>query len=313
MDRLDGNAVGEPPTGKHTDAGEGGLLGMTHWPASRKGTRYRWYRLLFHHATPDERNFDLGLIVAILASVVVVMLYSEPGLAAHWHLALYVAEWFFTILFTVEYAARLWTVRQPLRYATSFLGIVDLLAILPTFLSLLFPTSLSLVVVRILRLLRVFRILKLVRYSDEAGMLIQTLLRSRRKILIFVMTLLTIAVIFGALMYLVEGPKHGFDSIPTGIYWAIVTMATVGYGDLSPGTGLGRLLTSTLIIIGYSIIVVPTGIYSAELARTMRTQGRKLVRCPGCSLNEHNLDAWYCRKCGTALPDASTATEGIPD
>lgn len=299
--------------GMRTDASEGGLLDKTHWPASREGTRYRWYRLLFHHQTRAERNFDLWLIVAIIASVLVVLLYSEPGIAAHWHMALYVAEWFFTLLFTVEYLIRLWVVRQPLRYAASFLGIVDLLAILPTFLSLLFPTSLSLVVVRILRLLRVFRILKLVRYSDEAGVLLQTLFRSRRKILIFIMSLLTIAIIFGALMYLVEGPEHGFTSIPTGIYWAIVTMATVGYGDLSPATGLGRLLTSTLIIIGYSIIVVPTGIYSAELMRTVRTHGRRQVRCPGCSLNEHNMDAWYCRKCGTALPDHEAPASPQPD
>lgn len=297
----------------HTDTSAGGLLDKSHWPASREGLRYRWYRLMFHHATRDERNFDLALIAAIVASVIVVMLYTEPTLAAHWHFALYVAEWFFTILFTIEYIARLWVVRQPLRYAASFLGIVDLLAILPTFLSLLFPTSLSLVVVRILRLLRIFRILKLVRYSDEAGMLIQTLIRSRRKILIFIMSLLTIAVIFGALMYLVEGPEHGFTSIPTGIYWAIVTMATVGYGDLSPATGLGRLLTSALIIIGYSIIVVPTGIYSAELMRTVRAHGRRQVRCPGCSLNEHNMDAWYCRKCGTALPDQESVVPAQSD
>ncbi len=294
--------------GTHTDASTGGLLDKSHWPASREGARYRWYRLMFHHQTRAERNFDLWLIAAIVASVMVVLLYSEPDIAANWHLALYTLEWLFTLLFTVEYIARLWVVRNPLRYATSFLGVVDLLAILPTFLSLLFPTSLSLVVVRILRLLRIFRILKLVRYSEDAGTLINTLVRSRRKILIFIVTLLTIAVIFGALMYLVEGPKHGFDSIPTGIYWAIVTMATVGYGDLSPATGLGRLLTSTLIIIGYSIIVVPTGIFSAELMRTVRAQGRKLVRCPGCSLNEHNLDAWFCRKCGTALPDQEASS-----
>lgn len=299
--------------GKPTDAGEGGLFDLTHWPASREGTRYRWYRLLFHHATRGERNFDLFLIAAIFASVVVVMLYSVPSIEVHWHLALYAAEWFFTLLFTIEYIARLWVVRQPLRYATSFLGIVDLLAILPTFVSVLFPTSLSLVVVRILRLLRIFRILKLVRYSEEAGLLTQSLIRSRRKILIFIVSLLTIAVIFGALMYLVEGPEHGFTSIPTGVYWAIVTMATVGYGDLSPSTALGRLLTSVLILIGYSIIVVPTGIYSAELARTVRAQGRKRVRCPQCSLNEHNADAWYCRKCGTALPDQEAAAESGSD
>ncbi|MBV2208803.1 MAG: ion transporter [Thermomonas sp.] len=275
-------------------------------PASREGLRYRLYRLLFHHESRDERNFDLALTVIIIASVLVVMLDSEASIKARWHTWLFVAEWIFTLLFTVEYAVRIWVLRAPLRYANSFLGIVDLLAILPTFLALLFPASVSLTVIRILRLLRIFRILKLVKYSDEAGLLIQSLIRSRRKILIFVTTLITIAVIFGALMYLVEGPEHGFDSIPTGVYWAIVTMATVGYGDLSPGTGLGRFLTSALIIIGYSIIVVPTGIYSAELARNIRGHGRKQVRCSQCSLNEHNIDAWYCRKCGTALPHAGS-------
>ncbi|MGV8944464.1 ion transporter [Thermomonas sp.] len=264
--------------------------------------RYRLYRLLFHHDAHDERNFDLALILAIVASVLVVMLDSVPGIKLRWHTQLYIAEWLFTVLFTAEYAVRLWAVRSPRRYATSFLGLVDLMAILPTFLSLLFPASASLAVVRILRMLRIFRILKLVKYSDEAGLLIQALLRSRHKILIFVTTLLTITVIFGSLMYVIEGPEHGFESIPTGMYWAVVTMATVGYGDISPGTGLGRFLTSTLIIIGYSIIVVPTGIYTAELARTMRP-ARRSVRCLECGLIDHESDAWHCRTCGRSLPD----------
>ena len=252
-------------------------------PANREGLRYRLYRLMFHHESRSERNFDLALIAIIVASVLVVLLDSDPEVKARWHFQLYLAEWVFTLLFALEYSLRIWVVREPLRYARSFLGIVDLLAILPTFLSLLFPASASLTVVRILRLLRIFRILKLVKYSDEAG-------------------LLTHAVIFGALMYVVEGPQHGFVSIPTGMYWAVVTMATVGYGDLSPATGLGRFLTSMLIIIGYSIIVVPTGIYTAELARTMRSRGRVQLRCPQCSLGEHDDDAWFCRKCGEALP-----------
>lgn len=281
---------------------EGNFFAPVLQPASREGWRYRLYRLMFHHESRDERNFDLALILVILASVLVVLLDSEPGIKTRWHSLLYFAEWGFTLLFAVEYAARLWVVRQPLRYAVSFLGIIDLLAIVPTFLSLLFPASASLTVIRILRLLRIFRILKLVKYSDEAGMLTHALVRSRRKILIFVLTLLTIAVIFGALMYVVEGPEHGFASIATGMYWAIVTMATVGYGDLSPATGPGRLLTSALIIIGYSIIVVPTGIYTAELARSMRTRGKIQLRCPQCSLSEHDEDAWFCRKCGEALP-----------
>jgi voltage-gated potassium channel len=274
-------------------------------PASAHGWRNRLYRLIYHHDTPAERNFDLVLIVAIIASVGVVLLDSVPQIKDRWHGVLYLAEWFFTLLFTVEYVLRLWTVRRPVRYATSFFGIIDLLAIVPTFLSLLLPASTSLAVVRILRLLRIFRVLKLAEYSSEAGVLIDALLRSRRKIFVFVCTLLTITVIFGALMYVVEGPQYGFNSIPTGMYWAVVTMATVGFGDIAPGTPFGRFITSILILIGYSIIAVPTGIYTAELARSMRPQ-RRNVRCSECGLIDHEADAWHCRQCGRCLPDEHT-------
>ena len=272
-----------------------------HHPATVSGMRYKWYRLIFHHEARDERDFDLWLIAAILASVGVVILDSVPSIKAQWHGALYVAEWFFTLLFTVEYGVRLWVVRKPLRYARSFFGIIDLLSILPTFLSLLFPASASLTVIRALRLLRVFRVLKLVEYSSEAGVLIDALLRSRRKIFVFICTLMTIVVIFGALMYVVEGPEHGFHSIPTGMYWAVVTVATVGFGDIAPSTGVGRFITSVLIVIGYSIIAVPTGIYTAELARGLIPK-RRAVRCVECGLPDHETDAWHCRKCGRSLP-----------
>ena len=277
------------------------FMEIRHDPASVSGRRYRWYRLLFHHDTPAERNTDLILIAAILAAVAIVMLDSVPPIKARWHGVLYLAEWVVTAVFTVEYAIRLWVVKKPLRYATSFLGIIDLLAILPTFLSLLFPGSASLAVVRILRLLRIFRILKLANYSSEAGVLVNALWRSRRKIFVFVATVLTVTVIFGALMYVIEGPDNDFHSIPTGMYWAIVTMATLGYGDITPATTLGRFLTSTLVIIGYSIIAVPTGIYTAELARSMQPKRRR-VRCGECGLPEHETDAWHCRNCGRALP-----------
>jgi voltage-gated potassium channel len=270
-------------------------------PASEHGLRYKLYRLVYHHDAPDERNFDLVLIVAILASVLVVLLDSVGAIKARWHDALYAAEWFFTVLFTLEYAVRLWTVRRPLRYATSFFGVIDLLSILPTYLSLLFPASASLLVVRSLRLLRVFRVLKLVEYSGEAGILVDALLRSRRKILVFLSAILTIVIIFGAIMYVIEGPEYGFHSIPTGMYWAVVTMATVGFGDIAPGTPLGRFVASILILIGYSVIAVPTGIYTAELASSLRPQ-RRQVRCGECGLPEHEQDAWHCRKCGRALP-----------
>ena len=274
-------------------------------PASEHGWRNRWYRWLFLHETSDERNFDLVLILAILASVAVVLLDSVPSIKSAWHQGLYVAEWAFTLLFTVEYGLRLWSVRQPRHYATSFFGVIDLLAILPTYLSLIFVGSHYLLVVRILRLLRIFRVLKLVQYSSEAGVLITAMKGSRRKIFVFVCALLTIVVIFGALMYVIEGPQHGFTSIPTSMYWAVVTMATVGFGDITPATPLGRLVTSLLILIGYSIIAVPTGIYTAELANTLRPQ-RRLARCAQCGLTEHEADAWHCRSCGACLPAPSS-------
>ena len=270
-------------------------------PASLRGARHYWYRLVFHHEAREERNFDIILILTILTSVGVVMVDSVTGIKARWHEVLFIAEWVFTILFTIEYGLRLWIVRQPLRYATSFFGIIDLLAILPTYLSLILAGSNYLLVIRILRLLRIFRVLKLVEYSSEAGVLIGALLRSRRKIFVFISTLLTIVVIFGALMYVIEGPERGFTSIPTGMYWAIVTMATVGFGDIAPSTPMGRFITSILILIGYSIIAVPTGIYTAELASSLRAN-RRSVRCPECGLPEHEADAWHCRRCGKTLP-----------
>jgi voltage-gated potassium channel len=286
---------GEPP------AHDPGAFERGFEPASRTGARHLWYRLLFHHETRQERNFDLVLIALILGSVVVVLLDSVGAIKLGWHDTLYLAEWGFTLLFTVEYALRLWSVRRPLRYATSFFGVIDLLAILPTYLSLLFVGSNYLVVVRIMRLLRIFRVLKLVQYSSEAGVLMTAMMRSRRKIFVFVCTLLTIVVVFGALMYVIEGPGNGFTSIPTSMYWAVVTMSTVGFGDIAPLTPLGRMVTSVLVLIGYSIIAVPTGIYTAELAQTLRPQ-RRAVLCPECGLPEHEQDAWHCRRCGRALP-----------
>ena len=300
-DQRQRNAAGTPRAKAGLDE-HASLFERDFLPGSDRGFRNRFYRLAFHHDSPGERNFDLWLIVAILASVAVVILDSVPGVKSRWHEALYVAEWVFTVLFTIEYAMRLWAVRRPLRYATSFFGIIDLLAFLPTYLSLVFIGSNYLTVVRVLRLLRVFRVLKLVEYSSEAGLLVDALLRSRRKIFVFISTLMTIVIIFGALMYVIEGPEHGFSSIPTAMYWAVVTMATVGFGDIAPITPLGRLITSVLILIGYSIIAVPTGIYTAELASSLRPR-RRNVRCTECSLAEHEVDAWHCRRCGRCLPD----------
>jgi voltage-gated potassium channel len=277
-------------------------VGKDFGPASEHGWRARWFHIIFHHEAGASRRFDLLLIVAIVASVVVVILDSEAGLHARWGDWFYGLEWGFTLLFTAEYIARLAVVKHPLRYARSFYGIIDLLSILPTYLSLLLPGSQALLVVRILRILRIFRVLKLMEYTEAGGMLVGALYRSRRKITVFLLAVLTLVVIFGAAMHVIEGPENGFTSIPISMYWAIVTMATVGFGDITPVTPLGRFVTSALILIGYGIIAVPTGIYTAELAAGMRE--RRRVACPGCGLAEHEPDAAHCRRCGDALPPA---------
>lgn len=272
-------------------------------PASETGWRRRWFDIIYRHDDAPSRNFDLLLVVAIIASVVVIMLDSVQDLHRRHAQTLYVMEWVFTALFTAEYLLRLAVVRRPLRYATSIWGVIDLLSILPSYVSLLVPGAQSLLVVRVLRILRLFRILKLTRYVEESGVLMSALWRSRRKVLVFITTVLTLVVIFGALMYLVEGPEHGFTSIPTSMYWAIVTMATVGFGDIAPQTTLGRAITSLLILIGYSIIAVPTGIYTAELAAGLREAGNSHDQraCPQCGLEGHEPDASHCRGCGHVL------------
>ncbi|MBU8977740.1 ion transporter [Lysobacter sp. MMG2] len=279
-------------------------------PARDTGWRRRWYDIVFRHDTQRSRNFDLMLIVAIVASVIVIMLDSVARIHARHANLLYLLEWGFTILFTVEYALRLAVVRKPWRYALSLWGLVDLLSILPTYLSLVLPGSQSLLALRILRMLRLFRILKLTHYVEEGGVLMGALWRSRRKIFVFVCAVITITVIFGALMYVVEGPEHGFASIPTSMYWAVVTMATVGFGDIAPQTTLGRFITSLLILIGYSIIAVPTGIYTAELATSLREASQDTLHldrraCKGCGLEGHDPAAHFCRHCGRSLPSAT--------
>ncbi|KAA2284385.1 ion transporter [Arenimonas fontis] len=272
-------------------------------PARSEGWRARWFRIIFRHDPGAPRRFDLLLIAAIIASVAVVILDSETALHARYGRWFYALEWGFTLLFTAEYLARLLVVDRPWRYARSFFGIIDLLSVLPTYLSLLLPGSQALLVVRVLRILRVFRVLKLVEYTAAGGVLVGALYRSRRKILVFLAGVLTVVVIFAAAMYVIEGPRHGFTSIPVAMYWAIVTMATVGFGDITPATPLGQFVTSILILIGYGVIAVPTGIYTAELAQGLRG-ARRQATCPGCGLADHEADARHCRRCGVALPPA---------
>jgi voltage-gated potassium channel len=276
-------------------------------PDGLAGGPRRWQQVIFEvvfgHHTRSGRLFDVLLIVAILASVTVTVLDTVPALNIRHGHVFYIAEWVFTLMFSAEYLLRVAIVDRPWRYIRSFYGIVDLLAVVPTWLSLLLPGSQYLASVRILRVLRVFRILKMARYLGEATVLANALRRSSRKIVVFLFAMLTIVTVFGALMYVVEGPANGFTSIPISMYWAIVTVATVGFGDIAPATPLGRGVASVLILIGYGVIAVPTGIYTAELASGLRTP-RRADACASCGLDDHEADAGFCRRCGVALADA---------
>jgi voltage-gated potassium channel len=262
--------------------------------------RTRLHEIIFEADTPEGRLFDVVLLFAILSSVVVVLLESVVEVRARVGPTLRALEWGFTILFTIEYLLRLASVGRPLRYARSAFGLIDLLAILPTYLSVFLPGAQSLLVVRLLRLLRIFRVLKLAEYLRESRTLVQALRASRRKIAVFLLTVVTIVVVVGAMMYVIEGERHGFTSIPLSIYWAIVTITTVGYGDLAPATTLGRALSMLLMLTGYGIIAVPTGIVTVELTRAS-AQPISTQACPGCGIAGHEHDAVYCRRCGTRL------------
>ncbi|MEQ3723891.1 ion transporter [Alcanivorax sp.] len=266
--------------------------------------RQRWQHIIFGTDTPAGQLFDIILIVAILGSVVAVMLDSVSGLHEEYGVVLYAAEWFFTILFTIEYTIRLWVSERPLRYARSFFGIVDLLSIIPTYLSLLIPGSNYLLTIRALRVLRVFRVMKLAKFMGEANQLGIALIRTRRKIAVFMFSVFVVIIIFGSLMYVVEGPENGFSSIPQSIYWAIVTITTVGYGDISPQTGFGKLIASLAMITGYAIIAVPTGIVTAEISAA-RVSMRYERECPNCYRHSHDPDARFCQQCGEELPKLS--------
>jgi voltage-gated potassium channel len=268
-------------------------------PATRSRWRARLHEVIFEADTPAGRAFDVCLLIAILVSVITVVLESVAGIRREYGGVLRAVEWALTVAFTIEYGLRLVAVDRPWRYARSLFGLADLLAVVPTYLALLLPAAQSLMVIRAIRLLRVFRILKLAHFLDEAQQLVLALRASRRKITVFLGGIVTIVVIMGALMYLVEGEEHGFTSIPTSMYWAVVTMTTVGYGDVAPRTPLGQLLAAVLMILGYAIIAVPTGIVSVELARTGRPVSRQA--CPACSAEGHDVDATHCKYCGAPL------------
>jgi len=271
------------------------------WGDLPSGWRARVHEIIFETTTPAGKLFDVGLILVILASIVVVMLESVESIAAEYGPALVAAEWGFTAVFTVEYGLRLLCVGRPARYARSFFGIVDLLAILPSYLSVLVPGTQALIVIRTLRILRVFRVLKLSTYVRESETMVRALVASRHKIQVFVAAVLMLVVIFGALMYLIEGPENGFTSIPRGMYWAIVTLTTVGYGDIAPQTPLGQGISALIMVLGYGIIAVPTGIVSAQFVRAEREARVSGRACPSCGAGGHEADASFCRLCGSSM------------
>jgi len=260
------------------------------------------HEVIFEADTPLGKAFDVVLLVVIVASIVIVMLDSVDEIHDQYQRPLLVAEWAITILFTIEYIARLSCVARPLRYATSFYGVVDLLAVVPTYLSVIFTGYQSLLVIRVLRLIRVFRIFKLTHYSSEARALTLAIRETRRRVTVFLVVVLSLLLIIGATMYLIEGglPNSEFTSIPRSVYWAIVTMTTVGYGDIAPRTVLGQTFAACVMILGYAIIIVPIGVFSAEMVAVRRRETSNQA-CPSCSAEGHDTDAKYCKYCGSLL------------
>lgn len=267
------------------------------------GWRLRLYSVIFESDTRAGRTFDIVLIGLILLSVAVVVADSMPRLQPRWHGTFIALEWVFTVLFTVEYVARLACLRQPLRYALSFFGLVDLVALLPTYLALFFPELHVLIDVRVLRLMRIFRIFKLTAYMSEYQSLGRALAASRRKITVFVSAVAMVVLVLGTVMYVVEGPANGFDSIVTAVYWAATTMTTTGYGDITPKTELGRLITSLMMLLGWGTLAVPTGIVTAEITSQRIARGATSPRrCSECATLRHLPEARFCHHCGAELP-----------
>lgn len=259
------------------------------------------FDIIYKTDSKAGKAFDVLLILSILLSVGAVMLDSIERINNRHGYWLSAVEWFFTILFTIEYVTRIWVNPKPLKYIFSFYGMVDLLSIVPSYLAIMIPGTNEFLVIRILRVLRIFRVLRLSTYIHQANFLLTALNASRQKITVFLFFVVTLATIFGSVMYVIEGPENGFTSIPKSIYWAIVTLTTVGYGDISPHTSLGQAIASVVMIMGYSIIAVPTGIFTAELANTLKGDKALNVKCSGCGLRDHRVGARYCYDCGAKL------------
>lgn len=268
--------------------------------AGMRKLRRRLYRIIFGVNTTAGKRFDIMLVVVIIISVLTVILESIPSFNAKYAPELHTIEWIITIIFTIEYLARIWTHPKPFRYIFSFYGVIDFLAIIPTYLALIFSGAMGFAVIRGLRLLRIFRIMKITRYSSEGSVIVEALKSSRYKILVFLFAVLILVLIIGTIMYLIEGEDSGFTSIPAGIYWAIVTLTTVGFGDITPVTNLGKFIASVVMIMGYGVIAVPTGIVTFEIASTIKSTNEKR-ECSTCGHNAHDADAKYCKSCGEKL------------
>lgn len=271
--------------------------------------QHKLNEIIFGVDTFAGRLFDIVLLIAIMISVLTVMLESVHDLQVRYGQIFFTIEWVLTILFTIEYLLRLSCVAKPLRYATSFFGMVDLLSILPTFVALAIPGSQSLLVIRALRLLRVFRVLKIAHCMKEANYLWIAFRATQSKILVFLVVVMTIILLMGSAMYLIEGPTNGFTSIPKSVYWSIVTMTTVGYGDIAPQTVLGQSLAAVAMILGYGIIIVPTGVFSVEIVAASRAGKHLDMPCTNCDLHQHETDAIFCKHCGEKLPRAARKFE----
>jgi voltage-gated potassium channel len=266
------------------------------------GWRRRLYVIVFESDTPAGLLFDVVLIAAIVLSVAVVIVDSMGSVQQQGRRVLDLAEWWFTALFTLEYLARLSSVQRPLRYATSFYGVIDLLSVLPTYLAFIAPDAHLLIDVRVLRLLRVFRVFRLTAYMEEFTALGRALRASGRKILVFLSFVLLMVLVMGTVMYVVEGPANGFTSIPISMYWAVTTMTTVGFGDITPKTDIGKLIASAMMLLGWGVLAVPTGIVTAEMTELRHAAGTLRRRCAACGLQGHSDDAMHCRACGARLP-----------
>ena len=265
--------------------------------------KHHLHVIILEADTPMGKAFDIMLLLAILASVLVVMLDSVASISTKFASLFFYLEWMFTIFFTIEYFLRIYITKNPIKnYVLSFYGIIDFLAILPTYLSLILVGSHFMMVIRIFRLIRVFRILKLGRYVGATQVLRDSFMNSRHKIAVFLEVIFTIVVLMGSIMYIIEGPENGFTSIPRGIYWAIVTLTTVGYGDIAPTTVAGQFIASAIMIMGYAIIAVPTGIVSSELSKSPKVKLNTQI-CENCNFDEHDDDAKFCKKCGSSLTD----------